>query len=1153
MQESNMAGGNDLRLENIIQMLNSIKKDGAINLAASALGGIATVYNIGNLLGGVSLPTIEDICRKIKNTYSVRYKKFLNPFDSRKSFDMDSHYIPLNLSLKSKNDDDDDVDRKILSDKKLNDFLRQDRAKVLVNAMAGTGKSTYCTSLIYQWSKEKKFEDFELIFIIRLRDFKEVYDRCLFVKMVNQLAGLQLSEVELAVLAVDIEARCDKVLFILDGLDELYQDFRFNDTGNWNKLMQYRCIITSRAGHENAIGDCLSTRLMGMDQAQMSTYIDNYFNQKVKEANDLKAFIASGIIADDFLTNPLLLNIICQLWVTNEEKRKLFQGITLTNLLNTITADKIGFAVGYEIRCKTIIAEGKLDSSKQKTWSEIEYLLEITAYEAYISDTNIIETDLRQRVWQKYGLSNRDGELDRFLLMSGLFLSWEDDRVIQEQTFDIIHRIFIEYYAARYWVSQVLKGGQEFNKPEVIEKLFPRNKQNIPLFREVLWRSKAYISEPFQSFAIGLLYPKNTALVHRLFKSFEYIADENSLAEILSDKNFSVLKQDTELTRYKNNSDNPLTHLTAKYGRVKAFEALLNLGFSMKERDMKGSEPIMTAAEFGEKEVIDFILSKINDKSEKQEVAVRAFKRTTFIPIFELLHPFLEGIGTLKEVKEVWYQALYYSSIYEKLEVVKYLLEKMPSELKAGVAANVLYSVRKIAIWQELYATCASILVAENWCWELIKFSPIFNIKNLSVILEKIPNNIKSKVIAAVFIQIGNKDTLEKLYLLCAKELKSELKFDDWQKMLFNISNNFPESLSFILDKIPDEIKIQVVVDVFIKISNKQVLEKFYSLFQNSLTRENWQELLKQIIANRNLQGLDILIGAMPQDLKKQVVEMFIGQYCKDQRNVTLNKQALSERDWQTILTGILGKTCFNLLDCLLNELPSAISSRIGAKIFINCRDQEELNTLYPLYYMELKKENWQEKLIEIISENGTPEALSFLLNKLPGEFSNSLSSENWISIISKALNVKKHNVSRVLFDHLNGEIMKIVSIGLFKNIDDQIFLKKVYLICKNELKIEDWEQALYTAVYYWQENAVSFLLEEMPTSHRKILVEKVLSSKEITFSNEIKGMLISVTNESPLPVSVAVTPMAATIVGYSQSGNHNKVTHSFDIRDCKI
>ena len=127
---------------------------------------------------------------------------------------------------------------------------RGQRKVILLEVAPGCGKSTLSMYICQQWEKGQLFNQLKLVILIRLRDPA--------VKNANGLADLlPCSNAKTAQLLAGImmEMKCQDVLFILDGWDELpfhlrkksiFSDFVSSYLPSSNKLSGSTVIVTSR-------------------------------------------------------------------------------------------------------------------------------------------------------------------------------------------------------------------------------------------------------------------------------------------------------------------------------------------------------------------------------------------------------------------------------------------------------------------------------------------------------------------------------------------------------------------------------------------------------------------------------------------------------------------------------------------------------------------------------------------------------------------------------------------------------------------------------------------------------------------------------------------------------------------------------------------
>ncbi|KAF9353472.1 hypothetical protein BGX26_008759 [Mortierella sp. AD094] len=193
--------------------------------------------------------------------------------------------------------------------------------KILVQGRAGIGKTTLCIKLVHAYQSGLWKNSFDAVLWLPLRQLKAFKARNLE-DLLREKYFAQHDEQEREMLVSTLAARIrdGKVLFILDGLDEIVTDTQklkgialkeFLD----DLLKQEHIIITSRpSGVDKSILPKLDLELetIGFSPQNVKDYVANILDPEVARA--IQDYIQRTPLIQDLVNIPVQLDVVCCSW-----------------------------------------------------------------------------------------------------------------------------------------------------------------------------------------------------------------------------------------------------------------------------------------------------------------------------------------------------------------------------------------------------------------------------------------------------------------------------------------------------------------------------------------------------------------------------------------------------------------------------------------------------------------------------------------------------------------------------------------------------------------------------------------------------------------------------------------------------------------------
>lgn len=336
--------------------------------------------------------------------------------------------------------------------------------RIFIEGQAGVGKTTLCKKIVHDFLHHQQWSRFiDCILWLPLRNLKRISNSYTLKDVFQKQFFSHHRECEtLAQTMTDVVgAGDDRLLIILDGFDEIAQDWNPDDPMDriFKQLLKHpRVIISSRPNHASKLQtQQLDLRLntVGFSPDQIEKYIHAPGIMDNREiAGEIYSFIEAHPRMLELAHIPVQLDAICYSW---EDLCNTFRP---GDTPQTMTMTMIYTAVANRLFRKDLARQGERlteDAVDGKTDSEVENDMEIEigfleglAFHGFLA--NIIEFDHPTKERIKQHLPNIKTEENKLKQLS-LFRTSDTTLSKKYQNFHFIHLTFQEYFAARYYVK----------------------------------------------------------------------------------------------------------------------------------------------------------------------------------------------------------------------------------------------------------------------------------------------------------------------------------------------------------------------------------------------------------------------------------------------------------------------------------------------------------------------------------------------------------------------------------------------------------------------------------------------------------------------------------------------------------------------------
>ncbi|KAI1424772.1 ARM repeat-containing protein [Xylaria sp. FL1777] len=346
--------------------------------------------------------------------------------------------------------------------------------RILIHGRAGVGKTTLCKKIVYEFIHRNLWSDlFDWVLWVPLRNLKleerrrsaEYNFRDLFRHeyFSQHPEGNELAD---ALWRALIETKGARILFLLDGLDEVSRDLEGNMLYFLKELLnQSNVIITARPNATiptNIEPLHLQLDTIGFHSNQVNTYIKSVFTDMqtgkldLGKMEEIQSFLSCHPLIQGLVRIPIQLDVLCYTWNdyrgmkpngadAQETMTAIYQRIEQTlwrkdaENLEKWTRSQIQDAYDEDIRTST---------------DDEQRIIELLAFYGMYNDVIDFEPRHRGIISKHFKHHDRKFLLDSMLGRVSFLRSSNLSSKANKRNYHFLHLTFQEYFGARYFVRQ---------------------------------------------------------------------------------------------------------------------------------------------------------------------------------------------------------------------------------------------------------------------------------------------------------------------------------------------------------------------------------------------------------------------------------------------------------------------------------------------------------------------------------------------------------------------------------------------------------------------------------------------------------------------------------------------------------------------------
>ncbi|EAU36043.1 predicted protein [Aspergillus terreus NIH2624] len=344
--------------------------------------------------------------------------------------------------------------------------------RILIHGRAGVGKTTLCKKIVHDFTYAGMWQNlFDRVLWLPLRNLKREDRRRSSTYNFGSLfydeyfsqhpQGKDLAD---AVWSTLLQTTSERILLILDGLDEVVEDLEGDMLVFFKELLDQPNVIVTSRPHAMLPQDTkdvdLRLETIGFYPDQLKAYVENAFTDRetgetnYEKVSMIQSYLQKHPLVQGLVRIPVQLDAFCFTWETWERSNDQDTPKTMTAVYQAI---ELSLWKKDAVKLGKLTEARALGARRREITSLIRvqrHLLEYLAFTGIYNNVIDFESKHCDAILDGPTFTGKNFLLDETLKSLSFLRTPDQSLGSRDQSYHFLHLTFQEYFAARYFVRQ---------------------------------------------------------------------------------------------------------------------------------------------------------------------------------------------------------------------------------------------------------------------------------------------------------------------------------------------------------------------------------------------------------------------------------------------------------------------------------------------------------------------------------------------------------------------------------------------------------------------------------------------------------------------------------------------------------------------------